>query len=404
MMHALFWLAVAWLGYVYLGYPMLLALLGMVYRVRPLICEDYLPTVSVLIAARNEEKDIAWKIRECLDWDYPSDHIEVLVASDASEDRTDEIVREITDPRLTFIRIESRVGKNLALNRLAPLAHGEIIFFTDANAHIERSALRRLVRHFADLRVGCVTGQTRPFVQENWTSGASIYWDYEAIVKRLENKIGSVLVCEGAVFCIRRTLFTRLSAELANDLELPLRIAKLDLWVRYDPGAFASEYETSSPREEFARRRRICSQGMLATQRLRHSFSTLRAWQFASRKFLRWFTLVPLALLFGSCATISYYSSHPFFRVALALQLLAYGLAGFGWLLTTFDKQIRGVITVPYYALLVCAAGLIGTIEAGLGRRFAVWEIPGTSRRGEAAVKLGKAHLSRHPRKECSPP
>jgi len=390
-MHVLFWLAVVWLGYVYVGYPLLLAVLGMVYRVRPRIRGDYLPTVSVLIAARNEEKDIAWKIRECFDWDYPSDRIEVLVASDASEDRTDEIVRGITDPRLTFVRIESRVGKNLALNRLVPLAHGEILFFTDANAHIERFALRRLVRHFADERVGCVTGQTRPFVQDNWTTGASFYWDYEAIVKRLENTIGSVLVCEGAVFCIRRTLFTRLSAELANDLELPLRIGKLGLWVRYDRGAFASEYETSSPREEFDRRRRICSQGMLATLRLWHSFSTLRGWQFASRKFLRWFTLLPLALLLVSCATISYQSFRPFFMVALALQVLVYLLAGFGWLLTSIHKQIRGIITVPYYAVLVCAAGLIGTIEAGLGHRFAVWDIPGTSRRGDAGVKLGKA-------------
>ena len=133
-MTLVFWLAVAWIAYVHVGYALIVALLGLVRRIRPVIGEDALPTVSVLLAARNEERDIGWKLAQTLDWDYPHDRLEVLVASDASTDRTDEIIRGVTDPRLTFVRLEQRSGKNVALNELARRARGELLFFTDANS------------------------------------------------------------------------------------------------------------------------------------------------------------------------------------------------------------------------------------------------------------------------------
>ncbi len=158
-MNLLFWIGVGWLVYVHVGYPVLVALLRFVRQVRPAIREDFLPTVSVLIAARNEEKDIGWKVQETLGWNYPADRLEVLVASDASEDRTDQILGTINDARLRFVRMESRGGKNVALNRLAQLARGDLLFFTDANCHIDAGCLRKIVRHFADERVACVTAE-----------------------------------------------------------------------------------------------------------------------------------------------------------------------------------------------------------------------------------------------------
>src|SRR6516164_3161604 len=141
-MTALFWIGVLWIGYVYVAYPLILALLGKIQRVHPIIKDDFLPTVSVLISARNEEKDIGWKVTETLEWDYPRDRLEVLVASDASEDRTDEILLGIEDSRLKPVRMEHRGGKCVALNHLAQLAQGELLFFTDANAHIPARCLK----------------------------------------------------------------------------------------------------------------------------------------------------------------------------------------------------------------------------------------------------------------------
>ncbi len=159
-MTLLFFIGVGWLVYVFAGYPVLLAVIASMYRVRPKTRAGFHPSVSVLISARNEEKDIGWKISETLKWEYPAEQIEILVASDASEDRTDAIIQSIKDSRITFLRIENRGGKGRALNRLIKKARGEILFFTDANAHIGPECLNSMVGHFADERVGCVTGDS----------------------------------------------------------------------------------------------------------------------------------------------------------------------------------------------------------------------------------------------------
>ncbi len=381
-MSILFWIGVAWLAYVYAGYPLILILLALTRPVHPKIRDDYLPSVSVLIAARNEERDIGWKVTETLAWDYPVDKLQVLVASDASEDRTDEILREIKDPRFCFVRIEPRGGKSQALNRLAQMARGEVFFFTDANSHIEASGLRRMVRHFADERVGCVTGEMRYKDRAQGSAvgrGTKVYWGYESLIKYLEGQIGSVLVCVGSVFAIRRSLFQPLQPDVANDLELPVRIGRAGYWIRYEPETQSVEYPALKPGEEFARQRRIVAQGALAMWRFRGCLKGLRLWQFISRKFLRWLTAVPLLLLFISSACLA---SRPFYAAALAAQLAFWGLALAGYALARAGRRAGRLLAVPFYVGLVSLAGLAGVIDACVGRRFDVWEIATLSRGG----------------------
>ena len=374
----LFWLGVGWLAYVYVGYPLLLAALSLVRRVRPLVGDDGLPSVSVLLAARNEERDIAWKLRQTLDWDYPHDRLEVLVASDASTDRTDVLVREVLDPRVRFLRLEERVGKNAALNELARRATGDLLFFTDANSSIDRGALRRITRHFADCRVGCVTGEMDEASDSTIGKAARTYWGYEAAVKELESRVGSVLVCVGSVFAVRRALFTPLDPETANDLELPLRIGHAGHWLRYEPTARSVESATGSPREEFRRRRRICAQGLLGMWRLRHTLRGLRGWQFLSRKFLRWIVLVPMVLILLSTLLLAPGSET--FLLLLVSQLAFYGLALVAWIRTYRGGRPGRLLAVPFYVVLVAAAGLAGVVDACRGRRFHVWEVAALSR------------------------
>src|SRR6516162_10075832 len=115
----MFWLSVAWLGYVWVGYPLILKALSWTRSFRWVTSNDYYPSVSVLIAARNEQKDIGWKLEQTLAWDYPADRLEVFVGSDASTDGTDDVIRSVHDLRLTFTRNQERAGKNATLNRLA---------------------------------------------------------------------------------------------------------------------------------------------------------------------------------------------------------------------------------------------------------------------------------------------
>lgn len=388
-MRATFLIGLIWLIYVYGGYPLVLAVMSGWRRARSTVANDYTPSVSVLIAARNEARDIGWKIEETLAWDYPADQLEILVASDASDDATDAIVQRLTGPRVTLLRMERRGGKARALNRLAEHARGELLFFTDANAHIGPQALRLMTRHFADARVGCVTGDSRPIAEENAAvaEGASVYWGYESLLKRLEHRLGSVLVCDGAIFCLRRALFHPLDPELANDLELPMRAGAAGRWIMHEPAALVFERDTSSPLEEFARRRRMCAQGLLAMLRLRGVFGGLRGWQFVSHKFLRWLTLIPMLMLLVGSAGLA--ATSGFFALFFSAQELFYVLAGIGLAGAVTRRTPARAFAVPFYTVLGVTGALVGVLECLAGRRFDIWEIP-TLSRGPMGATLGR--------------
>jgi biofilm PGA synthesis N-glycosyltransferase PgaC len=384
-MRIVFWIGIGWLLYVYAGYPFFLWLLSWFRRIHP-VTGGALPTVTVLVAARNEEKDIEWKVRQTLQWDYPAEKLQILVASDASEDRTDELLQSIHDPRFSFVRMPERVGKNSALNRLARLATSDLLFFTDANSDIDARCLRRVVQHFADERVGCVTG-----VEENssgdeaaaLSTGGSAYLNYESGVNKLESNLGSVLVCDGSIFCIRRLLYSDLRPELANDLELPLRIGRTGSWILFEPSARSHEHATLCAREEFSRRKRICGQGIVGMWALRKQLTGLRAWQFLSRKLLRWFSLAPMVMI--SVASVALRGDR-WFAGLLALQFIFFALALIGWLAIWQGKKPGRLIALPFYFLLVNVAAVKGIVEALLGRRFAVWDIAHLSRGRQGAL------------------
>ena len=385
-----FWLGVVWLSYVYVGYPALLWFIGLFRSFHPSFSDSYLPTVSVLISARNERRDIGWKIAETLAWNYPKENLELLVASDASEDGTDEILKTVTDCRFRFLRLENRVGKNEALNRLSEMACGELFFFTDANSHIEESCLQRVVQHFAEPRVGCVTGREHT-IRENEefvvTAGTKAFLGYESLVNNLESRLGSVLVCDGSIFCIRRSLFSALQPDLANDFELPIRIGAEGRAILFDPTAISHEKATSDPREEFRRKRRICCQGMIGFWRLRRNLSGLRAWQLLSRKLLRWLGAIPLVLILASSVWLV---SKRFYEVMLVFQFVFYFLVLLGWWLAARRREGSRATTFPFYFVMVNVAALTGVIDAVLGKRFSVWESPQQSRGSRTKVAPDK--------------
>lgn len=375
----LFWLSVAWLTYVWIGYPLLLWLLSWVRFVRFSSSETYVPTLSVLIAARNEEKDIGWKLAQTLAWNYPSDRLEILVGSDASTDGTDDVVRSMHDPRVTFVRNHKHAGKNLTLNRLARLARGEILFFTDANTYIGPDCAKALVRHFVDPRVGCVTGMERNIQGSTFAPlahGSNAYLEYESLIDRLENRLGSVLVCDGSVYCLRHSLFSDLDSELANDLEQPIRVGAKGFAVLFEPLARSFERVSSSAREEFARRRRIVAQGARAAWKLRHELCGVRLWQFISRKCMRWLTLLPVMGAFGGCFVLR---EAPGFTMLFAAEAALCALALVGaW--HRGNSGIGSLARLPFVFLLAAVAASVGVCDACRRKTFATWNIAELSR------------------------
>ncbi|MFZ0745160.1 MAG: glycosyltransferase [Terracidiphilus sp.] len=374
-----FWLGVAWLGYVWIGYPLILAVVSLARRFRTLTADDYFPAVSVLIAARNEEKDISWKLEQTLAWDYPKDRLEVLVGSDASTDGTDDAIRSIQSPRVRFVRNEERSGKNRTLNRLARMANGDLLFFTDANTSIEPQCLKKMVRYFADTRVGCVTGLEHNIEGRDTstiTMGSNAYLGYEAAVDMLESKLGSVLVCDGSIYCLRSSLFFSLDPDLANDLEHPVRAGAAGAKILYEPEARSFERCSSSAREEFARRRRIAGQGALAMWRLRHELSGFRLWQFLSRKCLRWLTLIPVVMILISTFIMRRDS---WFVELFAAQIAFYLVSLLGaW--QGGQSRMSAVMRLPFVVVLANVAVFLGVVDACCGKTFATWNIAALSR------------------------
>ena len=379
MIPGMFWMGLLWLGYVWIGYPIVLALISRMRRFHAAERDGYCPSVSVLISARNEVKDIGWKLAETFAWNYPPDRIEVLVGSDASADGTDDVVQAFREPRLTFIRNQDRLGKNATLNRLARLANGEILFFTDANTHVDPQSLRKMTRHFADLRVGCVTGLERNVLDSQGstlTMGCKAYLEYESCVAQLESRMGSVLVCDGSIYCVRRSLFSELDPDLANDLEHPIRIGATGAKLLYEPEARSFERCSTAAQEEFSRRRRIAAQGALAILRLRNELHGLRLWQLVSRKLLRWLSLIPLMIVLAT--TVALRSSY-WFEMLLILQAFFY-IAALAGMWQSGPWRSYPILRLPFTVVLGNLAVLLGVLDACRGRRFATWNIAELSR------------------------
>src|SRR2546423_10934580 len=216
------------LVYVYIGYPVLLAALGtLIRRRRPEI--GFTPSISVLIAAYNEAAAIGRKIEQTLALEYPASKLEILVVSDGSTDRTDEIVKSMADPRVRLLRVEGRLGKTNAQNEGVKQCRGKVIVFSDATAVYHPKALLYLAAHYADAKVGAVSGRYKYFDPENSSPtglGSVAFWNYENMIKLLQSRIGTLTGCSGCIYSVRRNNYIPLWRDACSDLVEPLCIVR----------------------------------------------------------------------------------------------------------------------------------------------------------------------------------
>lgn len=216
-------LALAVLVYTYAGYPALLALLRRVRPLHPRRDPTWTPTVTVCLPALNAEAILQAKLAGLTALDYPADKLDVLVHSDGSTDRTDEIVSawSARDPRVQLVRCPLRKGKPTALNVMTERARGEVLLLTDARQPVEPGALRAMLALLADPSVGCVTGNLRLEGQ----AGSGIYWRYENWIRRNETRFRSVVGMTGALAVIRRDDLAPLPSNLIlDDVWIPMRL------------------------------------------------------------------------------------------------------------------------------------------------------------------------------------
>lgn len=370
----IFVLCFSLLVYVFFGYPIVLWCLSLFLRKKP-VTTDSLLTVSMIISAYNEQNVIADKLNNSLSLDYPSDKLEIIVASE-STDQTNQIVRQFTSKRVVLYAFENRRGKAATLFRTVPRAKGEIIVFSDANAMYEPDAVRKLVRNFSDQRIGCVSGRLRYFNLNGSStgSGEGFYWNYEMALKKLESSIFSLLGANGSIFAIRKHLYSPMAYDRGDDFELPIRVALNGFGVVLEPEAISREKSCERPKEEFRRKVRIITWNMKSCLLLlRECFlkkNALLFFQLVSHKLLRWlFPVFALGLLVSNV-----FLDGAFFRTLLLLQMLFY-LSGFaGYLLDVAGVKVPKSFLVPYYFCLVHLSALEGLRLLLVSGQKSVWE------------------------------
>jgi cellulose synthase/poly-beta-1,6-N-acetylglucosamine synthase-like glycosyltransferase len=383
-----FWVCVALILYTYAGYPLLLALLAHL-RPKPSFEPTYTPTVTLLIAAYNEQAVIARKLDNSLALDYPADRLQIVVAADGSDDQTREIVQRYRERGVLLSYRTERQGKMAAINHAMRLATGEIIVFSDANNLYAPDTLRRLAAPFALGRVGAVSGAKRIVADEDALSASEgLYWKYESFIKQQESRLGTCIGSPGEVFALRRNLFDPPPAQIINDdFYMAMQVVRKGYRVLYIPEARSYERASASAQDEITRRARIVA-GRYQAMTYAGRFLTLRnpvaAWQVISHKFLR--PLVPLgmagALIANALAVILPPPAGPLRLLRLAppynwglltLQGLFYLAAWFG---SAFKPggMIGKALYLPTFLVNSNMAAVIGLYRHLTGRQTVLWE------------------------------
>ncbi|MCI8416251.1 MAG: glycosyltransferase [Lachnospiraceae bacterium] len=373
----LFALSVAAPFYTYGFYPMILKILPKRNYQKD---ADYEPTVSLLIAAYNEEKVIEEKIWNLLQLDYPSNKIEILVASDGSTDNT-VLKAERVGKGLIQVLDLPRGGKVAALNAMLSRANGEIIVFSDANTMFEKSAVQKIVQSFKDQRIGCVSGQLRYKVDKTSGEGArseSAYWKYENWVKRQESRLGRLSGANGAIYAIRREYLNDIPAGIINDdFYVSTYILQQGYDVILNTEAIAYEEPNERLEEQFKRHVRDGA-GHYQAMRVfwRMLFPRKGSFVYVSHRVIKWLV--------------------PFFMITAFISNLILGLKNLGWFFlwifqvagyiamliywTTAKRHVKikgfigKLLSIVFYFISVNAALLCGFFKFVGNKQKAVWE------------------------------
>jgi len=251
-----FWVSIGALVWTHVGYALVTVIVARVFR-RRVRAAEVTPSVSVVVAAHDEEDVIERRVRNLLGLDYPAERLEVVVASDASTDRTDEIVERLAaeDTRVKLVRCP-RAGKVQAQNHGVRESSGEIVAFSDANAVWQPEALRMLVRSFADPAVGYVTGRAS-YEAADGTNREGAYWRFELWLRRHESLLGSITAGNGPIYAVRRADWTDVEPWCGHDLGLPYLMVQHGRRAVYDRDAVSVEKPSRDIEDEYRRKVRM---------------------------------------------------------------------------------------------------------------------------------------------------
>ncbi|HZT57412.1 MAG TPA: glycosyltransferase family 2 protein [Pyrinomonadaceae bacterium] len=392
LLRVCFWASAALMAYAYLGYPLLVFAVARL-RSRPVRRAAFEPRVSVVITAYNEERDLAAKLENTLALDYPAEKLEVIVASDCSTDRTDEIARSFASRGVRLHRQPARRGKTAAQNAAVELARGDVILFSDATTLYSPDVLRVMLPSFADASVGCVAGRL-VYVDPASSGvgrGARSYWGYEVFLREQESRACSLIGASGCLYAVRRAAYVSLYEDACSDFIIATKMVEQGLRAVFEPEAVCTEETNRRSDRELRMRVRVIAQTFADLWRHRRLLNPLRGGFYSvellSHKVLRY--AVPLLLTVALVSSLALAPRSWFFAAAATAQICFYASALAGWLAERAGRRVR-LLALPHYFVLANMASLLGFAQFLRGERYARWE---TAREGaaDAAVTDGGA-------------
>jgi len=325
-----------------------------------------MPKVAFLLSVYNEEKTIAKKIDNILSSSLDGIDLEILIGSDGSTDRTDEIIESSNEKNVKFYRFEGRNGKNKILNMLIDKTDAEFFIFSDTNAMFDKNAIKELIFPFTDDAVGCVVGEENRVSNEGQIVADGLYWRIEKKIKILQNVFERVLVANGPIMSLRASCYEPLESYIANDFQSAMDCKIKKKKVIYNSKALAYEPIVTRDKEEFSRKVRIVNRGMNGFLKYWNKIPVIDLAFLISFKFLRWLALIPQILLFG--LSVIMYKKNELVLVVLILQIIFYTLAVLGLKI----KKIP--FNFPFYLTYINIAAFWGSLKALFGLKQSLWE------------------------------
>lgn len=363
----IFWLCLALVVYTYVGYGAVLYIILKVKNIffrretTPILPLDpqLLPDVTLMICAYNEADVIEEKMQNIRALNYPQDKLCVMWVTDGSNDNSNELLQAYPEVKLVYS--PERKGKAAAMQHGLQENKAEYVIFTDANTMLNADAIREIVRQFMKKNVSCVSGEKRVAARhagQATAEGEGVYWKYESMLKRWDSELYSAMGAAGELFAVRMSHYLPApSNALLDDFMMSMLILKDGHRIAYTNEAYATEYGSASTAEESKRKRRIAAGGLQSIWWLRSLLNPLRyplvSFQYISHRVLRWsVTPVAMVILLVVNALLSLFRAGTIFDVALALQVVFYLAAFFGWLLARYGVKNKLLYTAYYFVFM----------------------------------------------------
>jgi len=374
ILEIVFWAMMGLVVYAYVGYPAALWVATRLRRTSWKTDDHYNPSVSIIVAAHNEERVIGKRVENLLGLAYPADRMEILIGSDGSDDRTVEILKGFSDARVRVFDFAERRGKVAVLKDLVSRATGEVLVFSDANTMFHDDAVQKLGGRLADARGGAVCGHLNLVSSKTGLTAENHYWRYEQYLKAQEGRVGCALGANGGIYALRRELFENIPDDtIVDDFVIGMKVYERGLKVVYAEDAKATEEVPETVKQEFVRRVRIGAgnfQAMVLCRQLLLPWKGLVSGCFWSHKVLRWF--VPF-LLVGVFIVNVLLATRVLYAGLLAAQGVFYAAALAGWILERKGLR-KGLLVVPCYFAGLNMALLVGFFAYVFGLQKVTWK------------------------------